>query len=101
MSGSAKPDGALSKAEIEACLAQPHKVGEDIVSPQPRPDHVFKPGYNFSIKLPDGSYGFGHEEASDGHLLVRYPAHRTSFDYAVTRNRGVVYFGGKATNCQG
>lgn len=94
-----KPDGALSKAEIDACLAAPHRVGDDLVSPKPQPRHVFRPGYNFSIKLPDGTYGYGYEEAADGRLLVKYPKHGTSFDYAVTRRSGVVYFGDKPTSC--
>ena len=94
-----KPDGPLSKAEIDACLAAPHRVGDDLVSPKPHPRHVFRPGYNFSIKLPDGTYGYGYEEASDGHLLVKYPKHGTSFDYGVTRRGGVVYFGDKPTTC--
>jgi hypothetical protein len=50
--------------------------------------------------MADGSYGFGYEEASDGHLLVKYPKQGTSFNYAVTRNNGVVYFGEKATTCK-
>jgi hypothetical protein len=95
-----KPDGTLSKAEIEACLAQPHRVGDDTISPQPQAHHVFKPGYNFTVKMADGSYGFGYEEASDGHLLVKYPKHGTSFDYGVARKDGVVYFGDKATSCE-
>jgi hypothetical protein len=98
--GAHKPAGPLSKAEIEACLANPHKVGDDLVSPKPQPHHIFKPGYNFTVKMPDGSYGFGYEEASDGHLLVKYPEHGASFDYGVARSNGIVYFGGKATNCE-
>ena len=94
-----RPDGLLSKAEIDSCLAGQHIVGNDVVSPKPQPHHVFKPGYNFSVKSKDGSYGYGYEEASDGHLLVKYPEHGTSFDYGVARKSGVVYFGDKPTNC--
>ncbi len=94
-----KPDGPMSKADIDACLATPHYVGNELVSPKPEPHHVFKPGYNFSVKLQDGSTGFGYEEASDGHLLIKYPSHGTSFDYGVARKNGVVYFGDKATSC--
>ena len=97
--GARKPDGLLTKSEIDACLASEHYVGKDLVSPKPQPHHVFKPGYNFSVKMPDGSYGFGYQEASDGHLLVKYPEHGTSFDYGVARKSGVVYFGDKPTNC--
>jgi hypothetical protein len=95
-----KPDGPLTKADIDACLAAPHRVGDDTISPQPQPHHVFKPGYNFTMKMPDGSYGFGYEEASDGHILVKYPKHGTAFDYGVARKDGVVYFGDKATSCE-
>jgi hypothetical protein len=95
-----RPNGALTKAEIEACLAKPHRVGDDMISPQPQPHHVFKSGYNFTIKMSDGSYGFGHEEASDGHVIVKYPKHGTAFDFGVARKDGVVYFGQKATNCE-
>ena len=94
-----KPDGLLTKAEIDACLANPHYVGQDLVSPKPQPHHVFRPGYNFSVKLQDGSYGDGYQEASDGHLLVKYPQQGTAFDYGVARKSGVVYFGDKATSC--
>jgi hypothetical protein len=97
--GSAKPDGPLKKAEIDACLSSDHRVGDDTVSPRPRPHRVFKPGYNFTVKQADGTYGFGYEEASDGHLLVKYPQHGTSFDYGVARTNGVVYFGAKPTSC--
>ena len=95
-----KPNGALTKAEIEACLATAHRVGDEVISPKPQPNHVFKPGYNFTAKMPDGSYGFGYEEASDGHLVVKYPKHGTAFDYGVARKDGVVYFGDKATSCE-
>jgi len=94
-----KPDGPLSKAEIDACLAGPHYVGADLVSPKPQPNHVFRPGYNFSIKLADGSFGDGYQEASDGHLAVKYPSHGAAFDYGVARRNGVVYFGEKPTSC--
>jgi hypothetical protein len=97
--GSEKPDGSLKKAEIDACLASEHRVGDEVVSPHPRPHRVFKPGYNFTVKQADGTYGFGYEEASDGHLLVKYPEHGTSFDYGVARTNGVVYFGSKRTSC--
>jgi hypothetical protein len=90
----------LSKAEIDSCLAGPHRVGDELVSPFPEPRHVFKPGYNFRVKLADGTYGFGYQEASDGHLLVKYPKQGASFDYAVSRTNGVVYFGSKATSCK-
>jgi hypothetical protein len=98
--GALQPGVPLSKAEVEACLASPHQVGDELVSPFPEPRHIFKPGYNLRVKMADGSYGFGYEEASDGHLLVKYPKQGTSFDYAVTRNNGVVYFGEKATSCK-
>jgi hypothetical protein len=97
--GAIKSDGPLTKAEIEACLASSHKVGDELVSPKPLPHHLFRPGYNFTVKMPDGSTGSGYEEASDGHLLVRYPKHGTSFDLGVARRNGVVYFGDKATSC--
>jgi hypothetical protein len=90
----------LNKAAIDSCLAAPHRVGDELVSPFPEPGHVFKPGYNFRVKLADGTYGFGYQEASDGHLLVKYPKQGASFDYAVSRTNGVVYFGSKATNCK-
>ena len=94
-----RPDGPLTKAEIDTCLASPHYVGQDLVSPKPQPHHVFRPGYNFSVKLPDGSYGFGHQESTEGRLTVKYPEHGTSIDYAVQRKSGVVYFGDKPTSC--
>jgi hypothetical protein len=94
------PNNRLTKAEIDACLSTPHRVGDELVSPDPEPHHMFKPGYNFRVKLADGSYGFGYQEASDGHLLVKYPKQGTSFDYAVSRTNGVVYFGSKATSCK-
>ena len=59
--GAHKPDGPLSKAEILTCLSKPHWVGNDLAAPQAEPGHYFKPGYNFSIKAPDGSYGYGFE----------------------------------------
>jgi hypothetical protein len=94
-----RPDGLLTKAEIDTCLAGPHYVGQDLVSPNPQPHHVFRPGYNFSVKMQDGSYGFGYEEAADGRLRVKYPEHGTTIDYGVARKSGVVYFGDKPTNC--
>lgn len=94
-----KPDGLLTKAEIDSCLASPHYVGQDLVSPKPQPHQVFRAGYNFSVKLQDGSYGDGYQESSDGHLLVKYPEHGTAFDYGVARKSGVVYFGDKSTSC--
>ena len=98
--GAHQPNGPLSKAEIEACLAHPHKVGDDLISPEPQPHHIFKPGYNFTVKMPDGSKGFGFEEAIDGHVIVHYPKHGSSFDYGVARVDGIVYFGAKPTSCE-
>lgn len=94
-----RPDGPLTKAEIDSCLSNPHYVGQDLVSPKPEPNHVFRPGYNFSVKLKDGSYGFGYQESAEGRLMVKYPEHGTSIDYAVARKNGVVYIGDKPTNC--
>ena len=94
------PDGPLSKADIDRCLAIPHKLDRDMIYPQPEPGRVFKPGYNFSIKAPDGTYKYGYQQAFNGHLLVRYPAHGLSNDYQVTRRSGVVYFGNLETSCR-
>jgi hypothetical protein len=94
------PDGPLSKAEIERCLEAPHKVGANMVLPVPRPGYVFKPGYNFSVRQSDGSYGFGHQQASNGRLTIRYPAQHSSFSLDVVRRNGVVYFGKDATSCR-
>ncbi|GEM_PF-4821996 len=93
------PDGPLGKAEIERCLAVPHKVGANLVLPVPRPGYVFKPGYNFSVRQPDGSYGFGHQQASNGRLTIRYPAQRSTINLDVVRRAGVVYFGKDPTSC--
>jgi hypothetical protein len=90
----------LTQAQIEACLAKDHWVGDDLVSPRPEPGHVFKAPYNFRIKMANGSTGFGFQVAHDGHLFVKYPKHATSIDYAVTRSGGVVYFGDKKTSCK-
>jgi hypothetical protein len=98
--GSGKPDGPLSKAELSACLESPHWVGAELASPHPEPGRKFKAGYNFSIKKPNGSYGYGIEEASDGHLLIRYPAHNSATDFEVVRRNGVVYFGSNKTSCE-
>ncbi len=99
VSGSRQPDGPLSKAEIERCLEVPHKVGANMVLPVPRPGYVFKPGYNFSVRQPDGSYGFGHQQASNGRVTIRYPAQHSTIDLDVVRRNGVVYFGKDPTNC--
>jgi hypothetical protein len=94
------PDGPLSKAEIERCLATPHKVGANMILPVPRPGYVFKPGYNFSVKEPDGSYGFGYQQAANGRVTIRYPAQRKVSDFEVKRRNGVVYFGDDPTTCR-
>jgi hypothetical protein len=70
-----------------------------MISPIPLAGNVFKPGYNFTVKEPDGSYGFGHQQAVAGHVIMSYPAQRSSATYEVVRRNGVVYFGKDATSC--
>jgi hypothetical protein len=94
------PDGPVNKAEIDRCLQVPHKVGANMILPVPRPGYVFKPGYNFSVKQPDGSYGFGYQQASNGRLMIRYPAQHKVENYEVSRRSGIVYFGAEATSCR-
>jgi len=98
--GGHAPAVPLSKAEIRRCLELPHKVGDSLVSPVPRPGNVFKPGYNFSVRQVDGSYGFGHQEAAEGRVIVRYPAQHKAVNLEATRRNGVVYFGDEPTNCR-
>ena len=95
----AASDGPLSKEEIQRCLDVGHKVGNRIYSPVPEAGRVFKPGYNFLVKDSNGSKGFGHQEASQGRVTIRYPAQGTVFVFDVVRRNGVVYFGNDATSC--
>lgn len=99
LSGGNLPDGPLSKDEIQRCLDVGHKVGDRTYSPVPAPGRVFKPGYNFLVTEKDGSTGFGHQEASQGHVTIRYPAQGTVFVLDAVRRNGVVYFGNDPTNC--
>lgn len=92
-------DGRLTKADIMRCLELPHKVGDRMYSPVPDAGNVFKPGYNFLVREPDGSSGFGYQEASQGHVTIRYPAHQTAVVLDVVRRNGVVYFGNEPTSC--
>jgi hypothetical protein len=100
MDGDRLRDGPLSRTEIERCLLVPHRVGDRTILPTPRPGYVFKPGYNFSVKEPDGSYGFGYHRALNGRLIIRYPAQNTTVALDVVRRNGVVYFGKDATSCR-
>jgi hypothetical protein len=95
----ASHDGQLTKEEIQRCLDVPHKVGDRMISPVPLAGNVFKPGYNFTVKEPDGSYGFGHQQAAAGRVIISYPAQGLTAAYDVMRRNGVVYFGKDATSC--
>ena len=99
LSGAHSSDGPLSQAEIKRCLEVGHKVGDRRYSPVPDAGEVFKPGYNFLVREPDGSTGFGYQQASQGHVTIRYPAHRTVTVLDVVRRNGVVYFGSEPTTC--